>query len=73
MQAVRLPLMSLTELLNVVRPSGLLSPDAILDAIKVRSESRDMDLNYRGMLSKYLLPASPLPSPSPSSAQHMLG
>lgn len=54
MQAVRLPLMSLTELLNVVRPSGLLSPDAILDAIKVRSESRDMDLNYRGMLSKYL-------------------
>lgn len=56
MQAVRLPLMSLTELLNVVRPSGLLSPDAILDAIKVRSESRDMDLNYRGMLSKYLLP-----------------
>lgn len=53
MQAVRLPLMSLTELLNVVRPSGLLSPDAILDAIKIRSESRDMDLNYRGMLSKY--------------------
>ncbi|KAE8600233.1 hypothetical protein XENTR_v10013142 [Xenopus tropicalis] len=50
MAAVRLPLMSLTELLNVVRPSGLLSPDAILDAIKVRSESRDMDLNYRGML-----------------------
>lgn len=60
MQAVRLPLMSLTELLNVVRPSGLLSPDAILDAIKVRSESRDMDLNYRGMLSKYLfMPISP--------------
>lgn len=53
MQAVRLPLMSLTELLNVVRPSGLLSPDAILDAIKIRSESRDMDLNYRGMLSKH--------------------
>ncbi|XP_043916243.1 BTB/POZ domain-containing protein 9 [Protopterus annectens] len=50
MESVRLPLMSLTELLNVVRPSGLLSPDAILDAIKVRSESRDMDLNYRGML-----------------------
>ncbi|KAM4694522.1 BTB/POZ domain-containing protein 9 [Discoglossus pictus] len=50
MEAVRLPLMSLTELLNVVRPSALLSPDSILDAIKVRSESRDMDLNYRGML-----------------------
>ncbi|KAL1254772.1 hypothetical protein QQF64_017001 [Cirrhinus molitorella] len=27
-------------------------PDDLLDAIKVRSESRDMDLNYRGMLSK---------------------
>ncbi|KAG5846831.1 BTB/POZ domain-containing protein 9-like [Anguilla rostrata] len=50
MSAVRLPLMSLTEMLNVVRPSGLVSPDDLLDAIKTRSESRDMDLNYRGML-----------------------
>ncbi|XP_059501047.1 BTB/POZ domain-containing protein 9 isoform X3 [Stegostoma tigrinum] len=50
MKAVRLPLMSLTELLNVVRPAGLLSADTILDAIKIRSESRDMELNYRGML-----------------------
>lgn len=50
MAAVRLPLMTLTELLNVVRPSGLLSPDDLLDAIKMRSESRNMDLNYRGML-----------------------
>lgn len=52
MSAVRLPLMSLTEMLNVVRPSGLVSPDDLLDAIKMRSESRDMDLNYRGMLSE---------------------
>lgn len=52
MAAVRLPLMSLTEMLNVVRPSGLLNPDDLLDAIKTRSESRDMDLNYRGMLSE---------------------
>ncbi|XP_048829818.1 BTB/POZ domain-containing protein 9 isoform X2 [Brienomyrus brachyistius] len=50
MSVVRLPLMSLTEMLNVVRPSGLVSPDDLLDAIKMRSESRDMDLNYRGML-----------------------
>ncbi|XP_062312094.1 BTB/POZ domain-containing protein 9-like [Osmerus eperlanus] len=50
MSAVRLPLMSLAEMLNVVRPSGLLSPDHLLDAIQTRSESRDMDLNYRGML-----------------------
>lgn len=52
MSAVRLPLMSLMEMLNVVRPSGLLSPDNLLDAIQTRSESRDMDLNYRGMLSE---------------------
>ncbi|XP_061667814.1 BTB/POZ domain-containing protein 9 isoform X2 [Syngnathoides biaculeatus] len=50
MAAVRLPLMTLTEMLNVVRPSGLLSPDHLLDAIKLRSESRYMDLNFRGML-----------------------
>ncbi|KAM9798517.1 BTB/POZ domain-containing protein 9 [Neosynchiropus ocellatus] len=50
MSAVRLPLMTLTEMLNVVRPSGLLSADDLLDAIKLRSESRNMDLNYRGML-----------------------
>lgn len=52
MSAVRLPLMTLTEMLNVVRPSGLLSPDDLLDAIKTRSESRNMDLNYRGMLGQ---------------------
>uniref|UniRef100_A0A8C2JE88 BTB/POZ domain-containing protein 9 n=1 Tax=Cyprinus carpio TaxID=7962 RepID=A0A8C2JE88_CYPCA len=50
MLAVRLPLMTLSEMLNVVRPSGLLSPDDLLDAIQTRSERRDMDLNYRGML-----------------------
>ncbi|KAK2897055.1 hypothetical protein QQF64_005310 [Cirrhinus molitorella] len=50
MSAVRLPLMTLSEMLNIVRPSGLLSPDDLLDAIQTRSESRDMDLNYRGML-----------------------
>lgn len=52
MSAVRLPLMTLTEMLNVVRPSSLVSPDDLLDAIKARSESRNMDLNYRGMLSQ---------------------
>lgn len=50
MSAVRLPLMSLAEMLNTVRPSGLLSPNKLLDAIQTRSESRDMELNYRGML-----------------------
>lgn len=40
------------DLLNVVRPTGLISPDQILDAIKAKNESRDMDLQYRGYLSK---------------------
>ncbi|KAI8480542.1 PREDICTED: BTB/POZ domain-containing protein 9-like [Branchiostoma belcheri] len=50
-KSIRLPLMSLAELLNVVRPTNLVEPDNILDAIKTRSESRDMDLNYRGFLT----------------------
>lgn len=54
MSAVRLPLMSLSEMLNVVRPSGLLSADELLDAIQTRSERRDMELNYRGMLGASL-------------------
>lgn len=55
LSAVRLPLMALPELLNVVRPTGLVSADTILDAIKARTESRDSDLKYRGYLSKFLL------------------
>ncbi|KAG1654457.1 BTB/POZ domain-containing protein 9 [Nymphon striatum] len=52
LQEIRLPLMSLQDLLNVVRPSCLMSPDTILDAIKSRTECRDVDLKYRG----YLMP-----------------
>ena len=55
MLTLRLSLMSLDELLNVVRPSTLVSPDAILDAIKVKNECKDMELKYRGYLSKYLI------------------
>lgn len=47
---VRLPLISLSDLLHVVRPCDLVSADVILDAIKARSESRDADLKYRGYL-----------------------
>lgn len=50
LEAVRLPLMTMHELLNQVRPTGLVSPDAILDAIKTQSECRDMELKYRGFL-----------------------
>jgi len=50
LEAVRLPLISLTELLNEVRPSHLVTADVILDALKIRTESRDSDLPYRGQL-----------------------
>ena len=53
MSTVRLPLISLDDLLNVVRLSNLISADAILDAIKLKNESKDMELNYRGFLSPY--------------------
>ncbi|XP_063230023.1 BTB/POZ domain-containing protein 9 [Bacillus rossius redtenbacheri] len=48
--AVRLPLMSLAELLTVVRPTGLVGPDAILDAIHQGSQLRDSELAHRGRL-----------------------
>jgi BTB/POZ domain-containing protein 9 len=51
-RAIRLNIMHIPELLNVVRPSTLVSSDAILDAIDSRHKSRDMELNYRG----YLIP-----------------
>ncbi|XP_027226224.2 BTB/POZ domain-containing protein 9 [Penaeus vannamei] len=57
---IRLPLISLTDLLNVVRPTSLISPDQILDAIKAKNESRDMDLQYRG----YLMPGENVAVPS---------
>ncbi|CAE1248590.1 BTBD9 [Acanthosepion pharaonis] len=50
LEAVRLPLMSMQDLLNIVRPTRLVSADAILDAIKVLTECRGMDLKYRGFL-----------------------
>jgi len=53
MSTVRLPLIKLDDLLNVVRLSSLVSADAILDAIKLKTECKDMELNYRGFLSSY--------------------
>lgn len=43
-------LISITDLLNVVRPTGLVTPEAILDAIAARTHTRDSELNYRGRL-----------------------
>lgn len=53
MALIRFQLITLDDLLNVVRTSSLVSADTILDAIKVKNESRDMDLNYRGFLSEF--------------------
>ncbi|CAG2188385.1 BTBD9 [Mytilus edulis] len=50
LDAIRLPLMNMQELLNKVRPTKLVSPDSILDAIKVQTECRNMELKYRGLL-----------------------
>ena len=50
LSAVRLPLMSTQDLLKTVRPTNVIPPDVILDAIQSRTESRDMELKYRGYL-----------------------
>ncbi|XP_063993125.1 BTB/POZ domain-containing protein 9 [Diachasmimorpha longicaudata] len=47
---VRLSLLAITDLLNVVRPTGLVSPESILDAIAARTQTRDSELIYRGRL-----------------------
>ena len=50
LEKVRLSLVSITDLLNIVRPTKLISPEVILDAIASRTQTRDSDLNYRGRL-----------------------
>ncbi|VDK71576.1 unnamed protein product [Litomosoides sigmodontis] len=47
---LRLSLIKLDDLLNIVRPSGLVASDAILDAIKERNEKKSGELTYRGFL-----------------------
>lgn len=65
---IRLSLISTSDLLKVVRPSGLVSADEILDAIHARTDSRDTDLRYRGCL----LPEENVASPR-HNAQVTLG
>lgn len=50
MKCVRLPLMSVADLLSVVRPAGLVKPDALLDAIADRTNIRLSSLPHRGQL-----------------------
>lgn len=52
LSTVRLQLMTVSELLNVVRPLKLVTPDTILDALTLRTTSRDSALKYRGALSE---------------------
>ncbi|XP_060523915.1 BTB/POZ domain-containing protein 9 [Cylas formicarius] len=50
MKCVRLPLMSVSDLLSSVRPAGLVKPDALLDAIAERTNNRMNTLPHRGQL-----------------------
>ena len=56
---IRLPLITIKDLLNVVRPTKLVSPDLILDAIDAVQKSKGVDLKYRG----YLMPEENVATP----------
>jgi len=45
---IRLELVTIPDLLKVVRPTELIPADVLLDAIQSRTEMRDVDLRYRG-------------------------
>ncbi|XP_052737427.1 BTB/POZ domain-containing protein 9 isoform X1 [Bicyclus anynana] len=49
-KCVRLTLMSLEELLTVVRPCALVTPDMLLDAIQEKTQTNNTDLPHRGVL-----------------------
>lgn len=50
LSGIRLPCMSTKDLLTVVRPTDLLSPDIILDAIEIQCHNK---INHRGLLREY--------------------
>ncbi|CAI4222586.1 unnamed protein product [Auanema sp. JU1783] len=51
MKCLRLPLIGQSDLLNVVRPSNLLDPDTLLDAIEEQTKKRTTDLMHRGFMT----------------------
>lgn len=53
LSSIRLTLMSVAELLSVVRPVGLTSADLLLDAISERTGKGYNYLPHRGRLCKY--------------------
>ena len=48
---VRLPLINLEDLLSVVRPTGILDANYLLDAIHIKTQSRHHKLPHRGKLN----------------------
>ena len=48
LQEIRLELVTIQDLLKVVRPTEMIQADILLDAIQSRTELRDTDLRYRG-------------------------
>lgn len=52
LSAVRFELMSTRELFQVVRPTGYVESNILLDAIQIQTNSRDSSLRYRGFLCK---------------------
>ncbi|XP_026501622.1 BTB/POZ domain-containing protein 9 [Vanessa tameamea] len=50
LKCVRLTLMSLEELLTVVRPFSLVTPDMLLDAIQEKTQTKSTELRHRGLL-----------------------
>ena len=54
LKGVRLQLIPLTDLLEEVRSAGYFDADCILDAIHMASQTHDIKLGYRGLLSKSL-------------------
>ena len=56
---IRLPLINIKDLLGVVRPTKLVNPDLLLDAIDVIQKSKGVDLKYRG----YLMPEENVATP----------
>ncbi|XP_030034586.1 BTB/POZ domain-containing protein 9 isoform X2 [Manduca sexta] len=50
LKCVRLTLMSLEELLTVVRPFAPVTPDMLLDAIQEKTQTKSTELRHRGLL-----------------------
>uniref|UniRef100_A0A2H1VX80 BTB/POZ domain-containing protein 9 n=1 Tax=Spodoptera frugiperda TaxID=7108 RepID=A0A2H1VX80_SPOFR len=50
LKCVRLTLMTLEELLTVVRPFSLVTPDMLLDAIQEKTQTKSTELRHRGLL-----------------------